>query len=269
MKELLPISRIWAALAVAVLCACPVHAQLTDIPLDYDIPAGDLARAVDRFSKQTGWRVTYDPQLVRKKTTPALKGRFVPREALERLLSDTGLGWRYEGDDTIVLRKTEAASSMQPVQMKPVRKEDNDNASETAEHDIQESSHPSVSDPEDNPISELVVTGTNIRGIANKTVPIFTVTRDDIDHSGFSSTQQLTLSLPQNFGGGQNGASESGLFGIGSTRASNISGASGVNLRGLGTTSTLVLLDGHRVASAIRGTAVDVSLIPLNAIEKL
>ncbi len=75
----------------------------------------------------------------------------------------------------------------------------------------------------------------------------------------------MLQALPQNFGGIATPASEV----IGSDRVgTNDTGATGVNLRGLGATATLVLVDGHRMAgSGIQGDFADVSAIPTSAVD--
>lgn len=118
-------------------------------------------------------------------------------------------------------------------------------------------------------IDEVVVTGTNIRGVRNDTAPITTIDSDYIDRTGYASTQQLIDAIPQNFGGGGLGASEDGLIGGGGQAQLNVSSATAINLRGLGASSTLVLINGRRVAPSAFGGAVDVSLIPLGAIERV
>jgi iron complex outermembrane recepter protein len=116
-------------------------------------------------------------------------------------------------------------------------------------------------------LEEIIVTGTHIRGIDNKTNPVIVIDRDQIDRSGYSSTQDLIRALPQNFSSGE--ASEDGFL-TGNVRAlQNTEYASGVDLRGLGASSTLVLLNGHRLAPSATGTFVDVSQIPLAAIDRV
>lgn len=117
-------------------------------------------------------------------------------------------------------------------------------------------------------IEEIVVTGTHIRGVTDLTVPVSSFSRADIDRRGYLTTQDFVLSLPQNFRGGNNGVSEDGVINSGAG-LSNVESASGINLRGLGTGSTLVLINGHRVAPANVGSSVDVSMIPLSAIERI
>lgn len=114
-------------------------------------------------------------------------------------------------------------------------------------------------------LERVEITGSNIRRITSETAsPVQTLTREDIDKSGRASVAELlqTLSVdnqgsvPKNFGAGF------------------ASGASGISLRGLGTASTLVLLNGRRIAPyglADDGQKVftDLNLIPLEAVERV
>src|SRR5690606_7422221 len=85
----------------------------------------------------------------------------------------------------------------------------------------------------------------------------------------FSTVQDIIQSLPQNFGGGPN-ALTAPLQGTenGAQFANRNFGAS-INLRGLGAGSTLTLLNGRRIAAGGGGTFVDVSTIPLSAVERI
>jgi outer membrane receptor protein involved in Fe transport len=118
-------------------------------------------------------------------------------------------------------------------------------------------------------LEEILVTGTYIRGAENRTSSLIVLDREAIDRTGYSTTQELFRSVPQMFSGGAFGARDDGLFGIGPNRGLNFSGANGLNLRGLGESSTLVLLNGRRMAPAVFGSVVDVSLIPLAAIDRV
>jgi iron complex outermembrane recepter protein len=114
-------------------------------------------------------------------------------------------------------------------------------------------------------LERVEVTGSNIRRAQAETAsPVQTVTRDDIEKSGKSSVAELlqTLavdnqgSVPTNFGGGF------------------AAGASGVSLRGLGAASTLVLVNGRRIAPyglADDGQKVfaDLNMIPLEAVDRV
>jgi len=113
-----------------------------------------------------------------------------------------------------------------------------------------------------------VVTGTHIRGSADSAFPITIYNRDVIESSGTSTLQEFIQTIPQNFNGG---ASENTLSTIsGGGNAANKVDATGVNLRGLGNDSTLVLINGHRVAPGnTEGNFVDLSMIPLYAVERV
>lgn len=112
-------------------------------------------------------------------------------------------------------------------------------------------------------VEEVVVTGTQIRGADNTTVHTVVLGRDYIDSTGFSTTTQLIQSLPQNFAlEDQSGVNVPG------TTTSGEQGAS-VNLRGVGEGTTLVLLNGRRMAPGFQGNAVDISALPLSAIERV
>ena len=112
------------------------------------------------------------------------------------------------------------------------------------------------------------VTGTHIRGSTDSAFPITIYTRDVIEASGASTLQEFIQKIPQNFNGG---ASENTIASVtGGGNAANEVQATGVNLRGLGNDSTLVLINGHRVAPGnTAGNFVDLSMIPLYAVERI
>jgi iron complex outermembrane receptor protein len=114
-------------------------------------------------------------------------------------------------------------------------------------------------------LSKITVTGSNIPRTSTETAsPVQVITRQEIDRTGKTSIgeylQSLTVdgagSVPKTFGNG---------FAMGST---------GISLRGLGAGSTLVLINGRRVASyglADDGQKVftDLSSIPMDAVERV
>ena len=115
------------------------------------------------------------------------------------------------------------------------------------------------------PIARVEVTGSNIRRAEAETASsVITVNRADIERSGKSTVSELlqTLavdnqgSVPTNFGNGF------------------AAGAAGISLRGLGTASTLVLLNGRRMAPyglADDGQKVftDLNVIPTDAVDRI
>ncbi len=124
---------------------------------------------------------------------------------------------------------------------------------------------PAFAQSGDPSLGRVEITGSNIRRAQAETAaPVQVITREDIDKSGKTSVaeylQTLTAdnqgSVPMTFGNG---------FAV---------GASGVSLRGLGAQSTLVLINGRRIAPyglADDGQKVfaDLNVIPLEAVERV
>jgi iron complex outermembrane receptor protein len=110
-------------------------------------------------------------------------------------------------------------------------------------------------------LATVHVTGSNIpRTDIETALPIQVITREDIERSGAINAAELLDQVPANLIG-----STDAIF-IGNGRP----GLSSANLRGLGDSSTLVLLNGRRVANyAATGGAVNLNFIPVAAIERV
>ena len=71
-----------------------VHAEMlkTDIPQQqYNIPAGDLAKALSLYAGYSGILLSFDSVITKNKTTAGLKGQYGLIEGFEILLKDSGL----------------------------------------------------------------------------------------------------------------------------------------------------------------------------------
>ena len=113
-------------------------------------------------------------------------------------------------------------------------------------------------------MARVVVTGSNIRRAEAETASsVLTVNRADIERSGKSTVSELLQTLAVD-----NQGSVPTSF-----RGGFAAGASGISLRGLGTASTLVLLNGRRMAPyglADDGQKVftDLNVIPTDAVDR-
>lgn len=113
----------------------------------------------------------------------------------------------------------------------------------------------------------IEVTGSRIKRIdAEGSMPIQTITKQEIDRRGVSTTNELINNLT--------------LIGQGSFAESQSAGNSfspgtaGASLRGLGTNATLILVNGRRVANYafsqnVTSAFVDLNSIPLSAIQRV
>ncbi len=108
---------------------------------------------------------------------------------------------------------------------------------------------------------EIVVTGSRVRRTSfSASAPVAVIDRRDIEYSGATNMADLIQYLTLSSGSGYQG-------GFGATP-----GAARLNLRGLGSGATLVLLNGRRMvysASGIGTLYADVSTIPLAAVERI
>ncbi|MBY5979113.1 TonB-dependent receptor domain-containing protein [Ferrimonas balearica] len=111
----------------------------------------------------------------------------------------------------------------------------------------------------------IEVTGSRIKRVDLEGVsPLTVITADDIAQQGFSSVSEVLSSATANVGNAFDGDEGSGFT----------TGASSVNLRGMGANRTLVLINGRRQAAfptAAGGTDnfVDTSDIPTSVVERI
>ena len=115
----------------------------------------------------------------------------------------------------------------------------------------------------------IEITGSNIKRVQDEgALPVQIITRKDIDRRGITSVEELLMTISANGTGADNLSSNVGIQ-LGTTDRNN-NGNSSANLRGLGASSTLVLLNGRRISNhGAKGNAVDLSSIPLAAIERV
>jgi len=117
-------------------------------------------------------------------------------------------------------------------------------------------------------LQTVTVTGTRIRGGTTPS-PVITIGSERIQEEGFADLGEVIRSVPQNFSGGQNpGVLSGNLAGAGNANQ-NVTGGSSLNLRGLGADATLTLLNGRRMAYGGFTQAVDISAIPVAAVERI
>lgn len=225
-----------AVLAMTMVGTLSAHCAPAATVRIYTIPSEDLGSALDRFAEQSGQRTVADSALIAGKRSGAVAGEMAPLDALAALLAGTGL---------------RAVSVAGAYVIRPA----NDPGT-AAGHETKDQA------------TDIIVTGTRIRGAAPTGSPLTVLTHDDLEKSGRATVADMVQTLPQNFSGGPN----EGSVGTGSRNGTNRNegyGAS-LNLRGLGTQSTLVLFDGNRPAlGGLDGAFVDLSLIPSTAIDRI
>lgn len=234
----------WSVMASGVAASPTLAAQSEQAQtVEFNIPAGTLDAALVAFANQSGLQLLYSPAVVTGRQSPGLRGRFSPDDALTRLLAGTSVDIRKRGAKAYVLKPRDGSAAF------------DEGMSLVAES------------PDPVEVETLVVTGSLIRGAANGPSPVLAFDRDAIDRAGHGTLAEALSALPQNFGGGANPTSQ--LLGSDRTFV-NDTVATGVNLRGLGNSATLVLINGRRMAgTGLKGNFADVSAIPTGAIGRV
>lgn len=196
----------------------------------YDIPAGDLGQGLVRYAEQSGRQILYTSDQVAGRSTQGVRGSQTADAALSTLLLGTGLV---------------------PVQSRP------------GVYTLSAR----LADAEEATVEEVVVTGTLLRGPSQTPSPVTVLRRDDLDRAGRGTVAEALVLLPQNYAGS---ATPATLLAGTDPAQSNSGFATGVNLRGLGADSTLVLVNGRRLSgTGGNGDFGDASAVPTSAVDRV
>ncbi|MNZ42109.1 Ferric aerobactin receptor precursor [compost metagenome] len=88
-------------LASALLLGLSSLAQAAEI--DFDLPPASLEASLNAVAQQSDTQILFSSDIATGKTTPALRGRYTPQEALERLLGNSGLKVQQQDEHTYVV----------------------------------------------------------------------------------------------------------------------------------------------------------------------
>jgi len=210
-----------------------------------NLPGGDLNTALEALLR-AGVDLSFDPKDVTGIRTRTIKRAPTPRAALEQLLRGTTLALEVDANGAfLVLPRAPSESPPIPRRGKDA-KEGNYKRARPAEG-----------------LDEISIIAPRFQIESPVGAPTLRNPRDDIPAPALGDFSNITRFLTQSFGGGPNQDTHIG------TEAQDNSGLGvGINLRGLGAGSTLVLIDGRRVApGGTNGEFVDILNIPLTAVD--
>ena len=238
-----------------------------DQPREFElnIPSQAVEAALTELATQVGAMLLFPYDPVQSVESNEVVGRYTVAEALEILLEGTSLvgGFTEGGVITISQRMSvNALDELEGDEMN-VKKKAGLLATLAAVFSGANAQEPAGSNEAELEFEEIIVTGTSIRGVVPESSPLDVYDAIDIRNSGAQTTEQFIATLPQN----NKTLSEVGVGS--SSRDLNDEAVSSVDLRGLGVGSTLVLLNGRRIAPSSNGRAVDISFIPIAAIERV
>ncbi|MFS2108628.1 TonB-dependent receptor [Sphingomonas sp. Sphisp140] len=207
----------------------PASAQ--EAPIAFELPPQDLGVTLRTLARLGGREILFAEDDVRGKRSPAVRGQFTIAQAVRLALGDSGL-----------IVEEQAGALVVRVRPQP---------GEAAERSANNAA--------------IMVTGTRIRGATGPS-PVIVMTRRSLEQQGLPDLASVSRIIPQNFTGGQNpgvaGGGDQGGY-------NNINNATTLNLRGLGSDATLTLVNGHRLPYDAVNQGVDISVIPLAALERI
>ena len=218
----------------------------------YDLPAGDAEQALRTFSQQSGKGVIAATDLVRGVTTNAVKGEFSAAEALDQMLIGTGLiGTEDRRSGTFAVRK-ETSVEAKNAPGRPVGDQAAAGSGDKKEEVVR--------------LDTFEVFGAksinaDIPRTRNDVQPYVIFGREVIQNTPVANLEELLRTrLPMNQ-----------AYGAASQVSAN--STSSINLRGLESNQTLILLDGRRLPSRTGGfgslSQPDINGIPLGMIERI
>ena len=291
-----------ALVALAATLSLSAHA-LADAPKKVDVPAGDLTTALETLAKQSGVEFVYSAEQLKGIHTNGVRGNFTPERAVLKLLEGTKLKLTTHGSGALLISENNGAgtsSSLQGTAGSEVSA-----SSQTGEGLGEESKKKSFWDrfrlaqvdqgkdrkdssvesaganPEkktDEPepyrvnTPEVLIVGSRVMNVDVKRTeddvqPYYILDSKQIEQSGATNVEEFLksrLTMNTTF------LSNSQSYGSGGGATSSI------NLRGLGTNETLILINGRRSAGtsyigAFSGRILqtDINGIPLSAIERI
>ena len=245
-----------------------------------------LSLALLDFSQQTGLQIGYAAELAQGKVSQGVARVDEPRAALDALVRGTGLEYQFVNEETVVIRAAastgkarsgnltaDSRPESEPILLAQVRHQEEQSTSSQPESDEDNdgaTAETADAEPED-AVEEIVVTGTRLERTPSQ-IAANLVTMDEgmLRSTGEVSLDKALRALPQNQLAASSTASYARLGGQHFNGAINLSGASAINLRGLGDGATLVLVDGKRIGSSgLTGGVTDISGIPTASIERV
>lgn len=251
--------------ALTPVCAAAQPSAQRAETVMFNIPAGPLDQALMAFIAQSRVQILYRSELAAGQGTEGLQGRHSIAEGLAKLLASSTLQAQAAPSGVFILQPRGAMPQNAP---RPA-------ASDRAPHTLSEAAIPTAAHRSDQlaglvepaMVDELVVTGSHIRGAGQGPSPVVQLDRASLERTGRGTLAEALSDLPQVFNSSATPATNL----TGSDRSgSNAIVAQGINLRGLGPSATLVLVNGRRMAGAgLTGDFADVSAIPAAAVERV
>jgi outer membrane receptor protein involved in Fe transport len=245
----------------------------------FRIPAQSLDTALLAFSDQAKVQVLMWANAQPDARSPGVSGDLTALAALRALLAKTGLAFQQIDTETVAIvvagtsanPATGGSRAATPQTIRLAQADERARTTGATNTSSAQGSDPapgaSTAGPES--LAEVVVTGTRILG-AKQSAAVQSVGREQFRSQGSLSLQDVLRDIPAIFGGDYTGeATGAGQGGGITNNAYNRGRATAPNIHGLGAPATLSLLNGRRLPTSSNGYSVDVSMIPLLALQRV
>ena len=251
----------------------------------FNIDPQNLSGALTQFSIQSGVEVLFNGTDVKDKASQTLTGTMSPAAALGVLLAETDVSYFQNSDGTFIIGETHRSKVLTDAPRVEKQVQLN-NASVNSSNDVSENVEVETEAPSTEDVNitdafkedasleeedEIVAIGSRISG-ANDTQRVTIIDFEELRASGVSTVEEAFRNVLQNFSSTNafsNAGNDDREFDLALGTVPD--GVSSINLRGLGSANTLVLLNGRRVAG-VAGSVdnfANVSNIPLSAVERI
>ena len=197
----------------------------------FDIKPQSAGASLMKLAKAAGVQIVMSKGAGEGVSLPAVNGDYTLTQALELILTGTELSYEFTAENMVFIKER-------------------DDSSEGAPEDVDE---------------EIVVVGSRLKSTASGS-NIVVLTREEIKRQGFGSIEDVIRSLPQNFSDVNASSAQNNNL-----NSRDAQGQSAINLRGLGTENTLVLVNGRRWVQSptFRDGTVNLNGIPFSAVERV
>lgn len=223
---------------------CLPSAVLAQARYSFDLAGQALSESLIQFSHQSGLAIVFSDQQIGDTDAAPVSGRLSAEEALNALLADTDFTWRLIDNRIVAIfdgscrRNDSCPANEQLLVMNPLYVPG---------------------------IEELVVYGNRVTGSRIKrsnlqgSAPLDVISAPDIELTGAQTLGEILRYVPAVSGNATSTAISNGG-----------DGTATVTLRGLPASSTLVLINGRRVANdGLAGESVDLNSISPAAVERI
>ena len=232
-------NRLAVVMSIAITMTSAADATVQEGRLLLNVQMQEAGKSMLDLAAQANIHIILSEGVGKGVMLPELKGEYTLTDALDEILKGSGLSYEFISTDSIVVKKEKVG-------------DENKKSNDTNEY-----------------MDEIVVTGSRLitnPGQMTRQMTIFD--RQEIERSGATRLDEFLRRLPQNINAPSNLGSGILIsnFGLGE----NVFAGSSVNLRGLGSQYTLILIDGRRPPRGGQfGGITDISNIPIDQVERI